>query len=308
MESKQSGLYLDLLEIVTETYQSNSDQFLADEIINIQSNNIEKYYIKFFNGECSAHWGHHPLAGTSYYGSVMTFINILRKKEDPIKSILSGKIKIVGDIAFFINLKNKFTISDNKNTDSYYSIKEVLRGPLNIQNRSLFVIFMLINLLTILSNYFGLNIIIQHTLNAIPLILILYLLIFDTIQLAEIKLAIYNISIIIIRIFRVDIINKNYFFAYNLIMLLVFSLSFFSNRTIVSFFNTININGKEYFNKKINDHQSDITLLWILLNILGIASTIIPWSIAVYSIMTMNIYLLLYSTLLIYTYIELKSC
>lgn len=309
MDFEQSGKYQDLLEIISETYHQSPIDPDNDPILNIQSAEGERYYLSFAAGHCSVNWGNHPLASAQYSGPIDTFIDILRKKIDPVRSILEEKISVEGDIAFFIHLRNQFTLVDSEKIDELFEeSSSVTKGPLKVTRRVVFTAFMLSGLLLQIMNFMGFS---QNTVMipfSMATLVAAYVALTGRITIWEVLLYLIFPVISASVFFQFQPISENIFFLYNLYMMLIFTGSFYFDRTILSRFNTVNINGREYLDQVINDHNSDITLLWILLFNLGIAVKMIPWGSGIYSILAGNVYVLFFILLEIYSFLELKTC
>ncbi|MBN2659354.1 MAG: SCP2 sterol-binding domain-containing protein [Spirochaetales bacterium] len=305
----QSGKYQDLLEVISETYRQTPVDPEYDPILNIQSSSGESYYLSFAAGHCSVNWGSHPRATVTYKGPIETFIDILRKKTDPLKSILDCQIDVEGDIAFFLHLRNNFSLVDTDRKEKKFDeTPSVYRGPLRLSGRSVFAVMMFSGLLLQITQLMHLTDNFIFLPASIFTGLIGYLFLTDKVHLRELFLYLIYPAFAIALIWNFIPVSGNIFFLYNIYMIIIFTGSFFFDRTIVSLYNSISINNREYTDCIINNHQSNITILWILLFCAGVAVSMIPWGRGIYQILAGNLYLLLFVLNGVYSFLELGSC
>ncbi|MBB6480503.1 SCP2 sterol-binding domain-containing protein [Spirochaeta isovalerica] len=305
----QTGKYQDLLEVISETYRQSPFDPEYDPILNIQSSSGESYYLSFTAGQCSVNWGKHPRATVTYKGPIDTFIDILRKKTDPLKSILDCLIDVEGDIAFFLHLRNSFSLVDtNRKEKRFDKTSPVFRGPLGLSGRSVFSTMMFSGFLLQVMQlmHLGRNFIILPA--SLFTLLLGYLFFTDKVHFRELLLFLIYPAFTIALYYNYLGVSGNIFFLYNIYMIIIFTGSFFFERTIVGRYNSININNREYTDCIINNHQSNITILWILLFCAGVAISMVPWSRDIYQILAGNLYLLLFVLTGVYSFLELGSC
>lgn len=296
-----------MLEIISETYNPADTPEETIPILNLKSENEDPHYLSFTGGRCIVHWGSHPLASTSYFGPSDLFIDILRKRRDPVQCILRGQVRVEGDIAFFINLRNSFSIVDHPLQNEQGESFPVYRGKLKLSQRFVYLIFAISGFAFIAGDLIGRSAITAPATLGFTSLIMIYLALTDRIKLVDLLMYLFFPLSFLLALQGSAPGKNGLFFSYNLYMMVFYTSSFLLKRTVISRFNSMNINGTEYLDTKRNEHLNNISILWILLFNGGIAVTLIPWGLSALPFIFLNLYLLGFAVLTVFTFMELKS-